>query len=165
MTISNVRWSSECPIDSVSARPSQAFIDARVSAALEVMRQRAYQSDLEMESVASHVHISCSRLRHLLTEALGMSPSRYIKTVRLDRARVLLTETFMSVKEIVFDVGATDLSHFVRDFKREYGCTPTEYRVSFYALKTKQSGHFVAVLANAIPMTEGPGKANIAPLE
>jgi AraC-like DNA-binding protein len=41
---------------------------------------------------------------------------------------VLLTTTFLSVKQIVRRVGLTDESHFVRDFKRSYGVTPGEYR-------------------------------------
>ena len=41
---------------------------------------------------------------------------------------MLLTTTFLSVKEIVRRVGLTDESHFVRDFKRFYGVTPSEYR-------------------------------------
>jgi AraC-like DNA-binding protein len=34
----------------------------------------------------------------------------------------------MSVKEIVTLIGANDGSHFVRDFKRHYNLTPTQYR-------------------------------------
>lgn len=34
----------------------------------------------------------------------------------------------MSVKEIIARVGFTDESHFVKNFKRIYGVTPTEYR-------------------------------------
>jgi AraC-like DNA-binding protein len=41
---------------------------------------------------------------------------------------VLLTTTFLSVKEIASRVGLADESHFVRDFKRIYGMTPSEYR-------------------------------------
>jgi len=46
----------------------------------------------------------------------------------MQQAATLLTTTFLSVKEIVRRVGGTDESHFVRDFKRIYGVTPSEYR-------------------------------------
>jgi predicted transposase len=46
----------------------------------------------------------------------------------MQQAAILLTTTFLSVKEIVRRVGLTDESHFVRDFKRLYGMTPSEYR-------------------------------------
>ena len=48
----------------------------------------------------------------------------------MQQAATLLTTTFLSVKEIVRRVGLTDESHFVRDFKRLYGMTPSEYRNS-----------------------------------
>lgn len=43
-------------------------------------------------------------------------------------ATTLLVTTFLSIKEIIAQVGFKDESHFVRDFKRIYGVTPTEYR-------------------------------------
>jgi AraC-like DNA-binding protein len=48
----------------------------------------------------------------------------------MQQAATLLTTTFLSVKEIVRRIGLTDESHFVRDFKRIYGMTPSEYRNS-----------------------------------
>jgi predicted transposase len=48
----------------------------------------------------------------------------------MQQAATLLTTTFLSVKEIVRRIGLTDESHFVRDFKRLYGMTPSEYRNS-----------------------------------
>jgi AraC-like DNA-binding protein len=57
-----------------------------------------------------------------------VSPAKYLKTLRMRQAATLLTTTFLSVKEIVRRVGLTDESHFVRDFKRLYGRTPSEYR-------------------------------------
>ena len=44
------------------------------------------------------------------------------------RAQTLRTGTFLSVKEIMVGVGLSDQSHFVRDFKRMSGTTPTQYR-------------------------------------
>ena len=48
----------------------------------------------------------------------------------MKEAAVLLSTTFLSVKEIMARVGFSDESHFVRDFKKIYGMTPTEYRKS-----------------------------------
>lgn len=40
----------------------------------------------------------------------------------------LLKTTLLSVKVIAVEAGFNDQSHFVRDFKRSYGLTPTKYR-------------------------------------
>jgi hypothetical protein len=59
----------------------------------------------------------------------------------MKEATVLLSTTFLTVKEIMVRVGFLDESHFVKDFKKIYGTTPTEYRKS----KANDNGH-VSVL-------------------
>jgi AraC-like DNA-binding protein len=46
----------------------------------------------------------------------------------MQQAKDLLEATFLSVKEIMNIVGIRDDSHFVRDFKKTYGATPTQHR-------------------------------------
>ncbi len=49
----------------------------------------------------------------------------------MERAKDLLESSFLSVKEIAFQVGLNDESHFVRDFKSTYGFSPALYRSQF----------------------------------
>ena len=49
----------------------------------------------------------------------------------MERAKNLLESSFLSVKEIAYQVGLNDESHFVRDFKSTYGFTPALYRSHF----------------------------------
>jgi len=53
----------------------------------------------------------------------------------MKQAKELLETSYLSVKEVMVQVGVTDESHFVRDFKRSYGYTPAKYRERF------RSGH------------------------
>jgi AraC-like DNA-binding protein len=46
----------------------------------------------------------------------------------MERAEYLLLTSFLSVKEVTFNSGMTDVSHFVRDFKKRHRMTPTEFR-------------------------------------
>jgi AraC-like DNA-binding protein len=46
----------------------------------------------------------------------------------MQRAKALLEETLFSVKEVMVKVGFNDASHFVRDFRNQYGLTPKKYR-------------------------------------
>lgn len=57
-----------------------------------------------------------------------MSPIKYLKLLRMEKAKHLLETSFLSVKEITYRVGINDESHFVRDFKKTYGKAPTQYR-------------------------------------
>jgi transcriptional regulator GlxA family with amidase domain len=86
------------------------------------------RKSLTLDELAQTVNLSPSHLYHLFKSETGESPRRYLKTLRMRRAKELLETTFMSVKEIVAVTGANDGSHFVRDFKKQYSMTPTEYR-------------------------------------
>ena len=60
-----------------------------------------------------------------------MPPIRYLRLLRMERAKGLLESSFLSVKEIAYQVGLNDESHFVRDFKSTYGYSPALYRSHF----------------------------------
>jgi len=79
-------------------------------------------------ALAALVDLSPSRFRHLFKHETGSSPAQYLKELRLRNAELLLRTTFLSVKEIVKQVGLSSNSHFVSDFRKRYGLTPTVYR-------------------------------------
>ena len=60
-----------------------------------------------------------------------MPPIRFLRLLRMEKARHLLESSFLSVKEIAYQVGLNDESHFVRDFKSTYGSSPALYRSQY----------------------------------
>jgi AraC-like DNA-binding protein len=82
-------------------------------------------------SLAALVNLSPSRLHQLFKEETGMPPARYLRRLRMCRAKELLETTHLSVKQVMTVVGLTDESHFVRDFKKSCGLTPARYRERF----------------------------------
>lgn len=84
--------------------------------------------NFSLRQMAESVNLSPPYFCSLFKSITGVPPARYLKTLRMQQAAVLLTTTFLSVKEVVSRVGCSDESHFVRDFKRIYGVTPSEYR-------------------------------------
>ena len=56
------------------------------------------------------------------------SYEQYIKNLRMEKARELLTSTNMKISEICERVGYSNLSYFCRSFRNEYGMTPEQYR-------------------------------------
>lgn len=104
-------------------------MDRRVQKVVLLMEQDIRMS-LTLAELAQAVNLSPSHLYHLFRSEIGMSQTRYLKMLRIKRAKKLLEMTFMSVKEIAAAVGASDGSHFVRDFKKHYNMTPTQYRRS-----------------------------------
>ena|ERR1700687_1909318 len=87
-----------------------------------------YSLDISIVQMSRIINLSPSRFSHLFKAHRGISPMRYVKLVRLQRASELLHTTCMNIKEVMFQVGLADASHFVRDFRRLYGLTPGHHR-------------------------------------
>ena len=100
--------------------------DPRISRALNLLSSQLSRKPLD--DVARELNLSSSRLRHILRDATGVSPRRFVKHQRLLRAKELLETTFLSVKEVMSTAGLTDMSHFVRDYKLTFGETPSQTR-------------------------------------
>jgi AraC family transcriptional regulator len=84
--------------------------------------------DFNLDQLAAQAGVSKFYFIRLFKNALGMSPSRYLLTLRMDEARRLLRETKRSVVDIALDVGYANPSHFARFFRRETGLSPSDYR-------------------------------------
>jgi AraC family transcriptional regulator of arabinose operon len=87
--------------------------------------------DVSLNKVAQSLNLSESRLRHLFKNETGVSPMQYLKEQRIQRASKLLETTFLNVKEVMLKVGAKDKSHFIRDFKKAFGLSPSQYRAQY----------------------------------
>jgi len=108
--------------------PRREGTDKRVIAAFEMLQHSAAAGDLDFVRIARSVNLSTSRLRHLFTVEAGMSPMHYVRLVRLEQARRLMLQSFLSVKEVMGHSGFSDISHFVREYKRVFGETPSQTR-------------------------------------
>jgi len=82
----------------------------------------------DIPTLAELVNLSPSRFRHLFKLETGTTPAQYLKDCRLRKAEKMLRTTFLSVKEILEQVGLTSNAHFVHDFRKLHGLTPTAYR-------------------------------------
>jgi transcriptional regulator GlxA family with amidase domain len=102
--------------------------DERVKWVSECLRRSSLGRPVRIEDIARSVHMSSSHLRHLFRSEVGLSPSRYVKLLRLEKAKYLIGNSFLEVKEIAGAVGFGDVSHFVRDYKSVYGERPSQTR-------------------------------------
>jgi transcriptional regulator GlxA family with amidase domain len=115
------------------------LVDKRVEKIIQMMREDV-RGELSLTEFAQSVNLSVWRLCHIFKSDVGMPPIRYLRLLRMERAKDLLESSFLSVKEIAFQVGLNDESHFVRDFKSTYGSSPALYRTRFKN-KITDEGH------------------------
>ena len=89
---------------------------------------RKFSKDISLEEVAKHVDISSYYFSKLFKEEEGMNFIDYVTELRIDKAKKMLTEANVSIKEVCIEAGYTDPNYFSRIFKKVVGRTPTEYR-------------------------------------
>jgi AraC-like DNA-binding protein len=102
-------------------------MDPRIEYVASFIRENYYRK-LTLTEMANTVNLSRWRLCHLFKEDMRTSPQRFLTQVRLEKARKLLATEFLTVKEVMNQVGIPDASSFARSFKAVYGVTPRQYR-------------------------------------
>jgi len=92
---------------------------------------RHYAEPIGVDAMAAAAGLSRAHFSREFSRTFGESPKAYLMTRRLERAAALLRNTDRPVSEICIDVGLIGLGSFTTSFRRHFGKTPTEYRVSF----------------------------------
>ena len=87
-----------------------------------------YTGDISLEELAAKCLVSKYYLSHLFSKSTGKSIGRYILDKRLYMAKYMLSSTDLSVEQVSLQCGFSDSAYFCRLFKKEQGCTPTQFR-------------------------------------
>ncbi len=85
-----------------------------------------------IEEMAKTINVSESYFIKIFKTATEMSPIAWLCDVRLEKARELLEGDWEHISVIARKVGMPNLSHFTRDFKKQFGKTPTAYRRDYH---------------------------------
>ena len=78
--------------------------------------------------IAERLCMSYSNFRTIFKKYTGISPSKYIMSFKILKAKELLTYTDMPVKEVATGSGIDNAEYFSTLFKRETGVSPLDWR-------------------------------------
>lgn len=84
--------------------------------------------DVSLDSISDILHINASYLSMLFKKSVGVNFVDYLTGLRIQAAKALLSDPFLSAAEIANMVGYESPNYFTRVFKKNTGLTPTEYR-------------------------------------
>ncbi|TQR85677.1 AraC family transcriptional regulator [Mycobacterium hodleri] len=115
-----------------------------IAAVLDYIRDHL-ADPLAVDALAAQVCLSPSAFSRLFRERTGRPPYRYVKEVRLDRARQLFDEGRCGVAETARSVGYTSVSHFIKEFRIRFGSTPGDYA----------DAHLFGSTVRALPVAAG----------
>lgn len=89
-----------------------------------------YASELDVATLATEANLGLTRFHQAFREVTATSPLQYIKSIRLHRARVLLTTEGLTAQEASRAVGYASSSQFSREYRRMFGSTPASDRAA-----------------------------------
>ncbi|MDR1532916.1 MAG: response regulator [Clostridiales bacterium] len=87
-----------------------------------------YMEEISLQILSQVVYLSPRYLSSLFIAETGCGINRYLKKVRMEKARELLTTSNMRIHSICAAVGYTKVSYFCQSFQDEFGVTPGRYR-------------------------------------
>ncbi|MCD7898854.1 MAG: response regulator [Bacteroides sp.] len=95
---------------------------------MRIVNERLSDPGLNVETLAADVGMSRVHLHRKLKELTNQSAKNFIRNIRLKQAAILLTENNLTVSEVAYTTGFSNISHFSNSFKEFYGVSPKEYK-------------------------------------
>jgi signal transduction histidine kinase/ligand-binding sensor domain-containing protein/DNA-binding response OmpR family regulator len=92
-----------------------------------IINENMDNPELNVEMLADGVGMSRVHMHRKLKELTNQSARDFIRTIRLQQASTLLTTQKLTVSEVAYALGFSNLSHFSNSFREFYGISPKEY--------------------------------------
>lgn len=89
-----------------------------------------YQEPMDLATLASMYGTSVSYFTRRFRESYGQTPIQFLNHIRITNARLLLQTTQLKVREIARDCGFEKAEYFCYVFKKQEGCTPSQFRIN-----------------------------------
>lgn len=98
-----------------------------IAKAIRIVEEHMDDSDFSVETLSEEVGLTRGHLYKKLVSITGQGPADFIRTIRLKRAKQMLEESQLQIAEIAYSVGFSSPKIFSKNFKAEYGISPSEY--------------------------------------
>ncbi len=93
-----------------------------------VIQKRIDDPRLSVEDLSKAVYLTRFQVHRRLKAATGMNATQYIRSIRLEKAQKMLSETSLPIAQIAIEVGFSDAGFFSRVFKESFGKPPSAFR-------------------------------------
>lgn len=91
-----------------------------------------YKNDVSLETLSRQLNYSTAYLSRLIKKSCEKNFTVLLFDCRMEHAREMLKNSQKKINRIANDVGYTDISYFIQQFKKKTGVTPSEYRTMYH---------------------------------
>nr|MBC9202236.1 helix-turn-helix transcriptional regulator [Paenibacillus sp. PL91] len=98
--------------------------------AVKMLQQQA-EAGVSLKSIAIELGISQVQLTRLFKQEFQMTPSVYAANLRMDKVKILLVNSSLTLAQIAEQCGFTDEHHLSKSFKRMFSVNPSAYRKTY----------------------------------
>lgn len=92
------------------------------------IERNAFDPSLTVSGAAEHCKMSDAYFRRNFKSIYHITPAKFITSVRVEKAKRLLTYPFITLSECALQCGFSSVQYFVRVFKETTGITPSQFR-------------------------------------
>jgi len=100
--------------------------------------EKRFSESISMTKMAQLAGISPTHFNRRFRQLLRMTPTQYLRRVRVQSAERLLSTTSRGLADIALAVGFADQSYFTKKFRAVTGMTPSAYRLRFFSLDAEK---------------------------
>ncbi|MCE7067109.1 hybrid sensor histidine kinase/response regulator transcription factor [Dyadobacter sp. CY326] len=95
---------------------------------LTYIEANLHTAQLSVENLSKHVGMSRGTLYSKVLEMSGQTPIEFIRSIKLEKAALLLENSDLSISQISYMTGFTAPNYFAKSFKAKFNMLPTEYK-------------------------------------
>lgn len=107
--------------------PEAAKAPSKIQGGVDYLHENYRRADLTVAELARRSFMSEVYFRRLFKREYGVSPQKFILSLRQDHAQGLIRTGYYSLKEVALLSGYSDYKYFSTEFKRRNGVSPSKY--------------------------------------
>ncbi|MEG1125808.1 MAG: AraC family transcriptional regulator [Oscillospiraceae bacterium] len=100
----------------------------QIAQIVEYVNSHCLRCDFSVQETSEHFNMQMPNLSQFFKDHTGQNILDYATNLRMERAKKLLAETNIPLKELGYETGYYNVSSFIRRFKQTQGLTPGDYR-------------------------------------